>query len=161
MRPAKAVARQRQKLEEQGLPEFVSDFTLISIVFHGKSLKWEIRHRRRTQQWYAGCEIPPATRLHRTPVQKWIRRYPNVIERSQISFGGIQFKIRCQIHACICRGRPGAEFVQQAVAQLPWVHLGTLPDKLRTREERDWYLTKAVHRGGGQDVVVFSNIDNH
>ena len=56
---------------------------------------------------------------------------------------------------------PGAEFVQQAVAQLPWVHLSTLPDKLRTREERDWYLTKAVHRGGGQDVAVLSNIDNH
>jgi len=29
--------------------------------------------------------------------------------------------------------------VQQAAAQLLWFHLCTLIDKLKTREERDWY----------------------
>lgn len=39
---------------------------------------------------------------------------------------------------------PELEFVQQAAAQLPWFHLCTLIDKLKTRELRDWYLAKAV-----------------
>ena len=32
---------------------------------------------------------------------------------------------------------PDAEFVQQVAAQLPWFHLCTLIDKLKTREARD------------------------
>ena len=32
---------------------------------------------------------------------------------------------------------PGAEFVQQAAAQLPWFHLCTLIDKVKSREARD------------------------
>ncbi|MFA7383477.1 MAG: DUF1016 N-terminal domain-containing protein [Desulfurivibrionaceae bacterium] len=35
---------------------------------------------------------------------------------------------------------PDGEFVQQAAAQLPWFHLCTLIDKLKTPDERDWYL---------------------
>ena len=35
---------------------------------------------------------------------------------------------------------PDAEFVQQAAARLPWFHLCTLIDRLKTREQRDWYL---------------------
>ena len=35
---------------------------------------------------------------------------------------------------------PEPEFVQQAAARLPWFHLCTLIDKLKTREERDWYV---------------------
>jgi predicted nuclease of restriction endonuclease-like (RecB) superfamily len=42
---------------------------------------------------------------------------------------------------------PEAEFVQQAAAQLPWFHVCTLLDKLKTREERSWYLTQAVEHG--------------
>ena len=42
---------------------------------------------------------------------------------------------------------PEAEFVQQTAAQLPWFHLCTLLDKLRTREERSWYLAQALEHG--------------
>jgi hypothetical protein len=35
-----------------------------------------------------------------------------------------------------------AEFVQQTAAQLLWFHLCTLLDKLKNREERDWYMAK-------------------
>jgi len=49
---------------------------------------------------------------------------------------------------------PEAEFVQQAAAQLPWFHLCTLIDKLKTREERDWYLAKAVEYNWSRNVLV-------
>ncbi|MFZ3047395.1 MAG: PDDEXK nuclease domain-containing protein [Desulfatirhabdiaceae bacterium] len=49
---------------------------------------------------------------------------------------------------------PEPEFVQQAAAQLPWFHLCTLIDKLSTREERDWYLSKAVEYNWSRNVLV-------
>ena len=49
---------------------------------------------------------------------------------------------------------PGAEFVQQAAAQLPWFHLCTLIDKLKTREERDWYLAKAAECNWSRNILV-------
>ena len=39
---------------------------------------------------------------------------------------------------------PDAEFVQQAAAQLPWFHLCTLIDKLKTPEERSGCLDKTT-----------------
>lgn len=48
---------------------------------------------------------------------------------------------------------PDAEFVQQAAAQLPWFHLCTLLDKLKTREERDWYLVKAAQHNWSRNVL--------
>ena len=47
---------------------------------------------------------------------------------------------------------PDSEFVQQAAAQLPWFHL--LIDKLKTREERDWYLSQAVEHNWSRNVLV-------
>lgn len=49
---------------------------------------------------------------------------------------------------------PDPKFVQQAAAQLPWFHLCTLIDKLTTREERDWYLAKAVEYNWSRNVLV-------
>ncbi|MEO5340658.1 MAG: PDDEXK nuclease domain-containing protein [Magnetococcus sp. MYC-9] len=49
---------------------------------------------------------------------------------------------------------PESEFVQQAAAQLPWFHLCTLIDKLKTREERDWYLAKAVEYNWSRNILV-------
>lgn len=49
---------------------------------------------------------------------------------------------------------PDAEFVQQAAAQLPWFHLCTLLDKLKTREERDWYLSKAVLHNWSRNMLA-------
>ena len=39
---------------------------------------------------------------------------------------------------------PDTEFVQQAVAQLPWGHNLVLLDRLNTETERRWYAAKAV-----------------
>jgi len=49
---------------------------------------------------------------------------------------------------------PDAEFVQQAAAQLPWFHLCTLIDKLKTREQRDWYLRQAVEHNWSRSILV-------
>ncbi|WP_298218410.1 PDDEXK nuclease domain-containing protein, partial [Halothiobacillus sp.] len=55
---------------------------------------------------------------------------------------------------------PDAEFVQQAAAQLPWFHLCTLLDKLKTREERDWYLAKVVQHNWSRNILVMQ-IETH
>ena len=49
---------------------------------------------------------------------------------------------------------PDSEFVQQAAAQLPWFHLCTLIDKLKIREERDWYLAKASEHNWSRNILV-------
>jgi predicted nuclease of restriction endonuclease-like (RecB) superfamily len=46
------------------------------------------------------------------------------------------------------------EFVQQAAAQLPWFHLCTLIDKLKSPEDRDWYLHKAIEHNWSRNVLV-------
>jgi predicted nuclease of restriction endonuclease-like (RecB) superfamily len=55
---------------------------------------------------------------------------------------------------------PDAEFVQQAAAQLPWFHLCTLLDKLKTREERNWYLARAVQHNWSRNILVMQ-IETH
>lgn len=49
---------------------------------------------------------------------------------------------------------PDPEFVQQAAAQLPWFHLCTLLDKLDGRDERDWYLIKAIEHAWSRNILV-------
>lgn len=49
---------------------------------------------------------------------------------------------------------PEVEFVQQAAAQIPWFHLCTLLDKLKTREERDWYLSKTIEHNWSRNILV-------
>ncbi|MDQ1817432.1 PDDEXK nuclease domain-containing protein [Massilia sp. CCM 9210] len=49
---------------------------------------------------------------------------------------------------------PEPEFVQQVAAQLPWFHLCTLLDKLKTRAERDWYLVQAVEHNWSRNVLA-------
>lgn len=49
---------------------------------------------------------------------------------------------------------PEVEFVQQVAAQLPWFHLCPLIDKLKTPDEREWYLAKAIEHGWSRNVLV-------
>ena len=48
---------------------------------------------------------------------------------------------------------PDREFVQQAVAQLPWGQNLLLLTKLKTREEREWYAAKAIENGWSRTVM--------
>lgn len=49
---------------------------------------------------------------------------------------------------------PDGEFVQQVAAQLPWFHLCILLDKLKTPDEREWYLAKAIEHNWSRSVLV-------
>jgi len=49
---------------------------------------------------------------------------------------------------------PEAEFVQAALAQLPWYHQIALLDKLADRDARRWYAAKAVEHGWSRSVLV-------
>lgn len=48
---------------------------------------------------------------------------------------------------------PDAEFVQQAVAQLPWGHNLVLLDRLNSSDERCWYAAKALEHGWSRNVL--------
>ncbi|MNF39558.1 hypothetical protein D3C85_356030 [compost metagenome] len=48
---------------------------------------------------------------------------------------------------------PEAEFVQQAVAQLPWGHNLVLLDRLNTEIERRWYAAKAIEHNWSRNVL--------
>ena len=49
---------------------------------------------------------------------------------------------------------PEIEFVQQAIAQLPWGHQTRLLDRIKDRPTREWYLNAAVEHGWSQNVLV-------
>ena len=49
---------------------------------------------------------------------------------------------------------PDAEFVQQAVGQLPWGHNLVLLSKLKTELERRWYAAKAIEHNWSRNVLV-------
>lgn len=49
---------------------------------------------------------------------------------------------------------PDAEFVQQAVAQLPWGHNLVLLDRLDRQEDRRWYVQKAITHNWSRNVLV-------
>ncbi len=49
---------------------------------------------------------------------------------------------------------PDGEFVQAALAQLPWYHQLALLDKLQTTEERQWYAAQALENGWSRNVLV-------
>ena len=49
---------------------------------------------------------------------------------------------------------PGIEFVQQAVAQIPWGHNVVLLDKLSDNETRLWYAEQTAANGWSRNVLV-------
>ena len=55
---------------------------------------------------------------------------------------------------------PDLEFVQQAVAQLPWGQNLLLLTKLKNREEREWYVAQAIEHGWSRNVM-WHHISTH
>lgn len=49
---------------------------------------------------------------------------------------------------------PDSEFVQGVLAQLPWYHRLALLDKLRSEDERRWYVAKAIEHNWSRNVLV-------
>ncbi|MDR0415762.1 MAG: PDDEXK nuclease domain-containing protein, partial [Propionibacteriaceae bacterium] len=54
------------------------------------------------------------------------------------------------------------EFLQRHVKELPWGHVTALLDRLSTRDERDWYATRAATEGWNRNVLEhFIKVDLH
>ena len=49
---------------------------------------------------------------------------------------------------------PDSSIVQQAAAQLPWFHNCVLLDKVKSPEERLWYVHKAIEFGWSRNILV-------
>lgn len=49
---------------------------------------------------------------------------------------------------------PAAEIVKQLVSQIPWGHIIRLIQKVKSPEEREWYLRRTIEHGWGRDVMV-------
>ena len=102
--------------------------------------------------WQIGCDI-----LARQAEQGWGAK---VIERLALDLRNAFPQMKgfsprnLKYMRAFAEAWPDAEFVQQAAAQLPWFHLCTLIDKLKTREERDWYLAKAVEYNWSRNILV-------
>ncbi len=50
---------------------------------------------------------------------------------------------------------PKEEFVQQAVAQIPWGHNVRILDKTKTLEEREFYVRKTIENGWSRNVLIW------
>lgn len=46
------------------------------------------------------------------------------------------------------------QFVQQAVAQIPWGHIVVLLDKILNDKTRNWYIQKTLENGWSRNVLV-------
>ena len=49
---------------------------------------------------------------------------------------------------------PDEAIVQEVLAQLPWYHQLALLDKLRTRDEREWYAARAIEHGWSRNILA-------
>jgi predicted nuclease of restriction endonuclease-like (RecB) superfamily len=50
---------------------------------------------------------------------------------------------------------PDEQFVQQAVAQIPWGHNVRILDYVKSPEEREFYIHKTIENGWSRDVLVW------
>ncbi len=102
--------------------------------------------------WQIGCDI-----LVRQAEQGWgakvIERLAHDLRAAFPDMKGFSPRNLKYMRA-FAEAWPEADFVQQAAAQLPWFHLCTLLDKLKTREERDWYLAKVVQHSWSRNILV-------
>lgn len=102
--------------------------------------------------WQIGCDI-----LTRQSTQGWgakvIERLAHDLRAAFPEMKGFSPRNLKYMRA-FAEAWPEIEFVQQAAAQIPWFHLCTLLDKLKTREERDWYLSKTIEHNWSRNILV-------
>lgn len=102
--------------------------------------------------WHIGCDI-----LERQQAQGWgakvIDRLANDLRAAFPDMKGFSPRNLKYMRA-FAEAWPENTFVQQAAAQMPWFHICTLIDKLKTNETREWYAAKAVEHGWSRNVMV-------
>lgn len=48
------------------------------------------------------------------------------------------------------------EFVQQAVAQIPWGHITHILDRIKAPETRKWYIAKTIENGWSRNILLMN-----
>ena len=71
-----------------------------------------------------------------------------------VPFGDDSIAVRRQYMRAFAEAWPDADFVQEALAQLPWYHQLALLDKLKTTDARRWYAQKAIDNNWSRNVLV-------
>ena len=90
---------------------------------------------------------------HKTWGSKFIE---NLAADIRIAFPNVKgYSVRnLKYMAKLANTYPDEEFVQQAVAQIPWGHNTVLLDKLSSSEERLWYAEKVIENGWSRNVLI-------
>lgn len=108
--------------------------------------------------WQIGSEI-----LARQSIQGWgakvIERLAHDLRTAFPSMKGFSPRNLKYMRA-FAEAWPNSEFVQAVLAQLPWYHQIALLDKLKTMDERRWYVQKAITHNWSRNVLVMQ-IETH
>ena len=90
---------------------------------------------------------------HKTWGSKFIE---NLAADIRISFPNVKgYSVRnLKYMAKFAETYPDEEFVQQAVAQIPWGHTVVLLDKFSDSTVRNWYIEKTIENGWSRNVLI-------
>ncbi|HZG44293.1 MAG TPA: DUF1016 N-terminal domain-containing protein, partial [Longimicrobium sp.] len=95
--------------------------------------------------WQIGGRI-----LVRQNQQRWgakvIQRLSQDLSREFPDSSGFSSRNLAYMRA-FAEAYPDEEFVQQAVAQIPWGHITLLLGKVKNAAEREWYVRQTVENG--------------
>lgn len=80
----------------------------------------------------------------------------NLAADIRISFPNVKgYSVRNLKHmAKFAETHPDEEFVQQAVAQIPWSHNTIILDKVKDADQRVWYIQKTTENGWSHNVLI-------
>lgn len=102
--------------------------------------------------WHIGREI-----MTRQAAEKWgakiIERLAADLRREFPEMRGFSPRNLKYMRALV-EAWPEEEFVQQVVAQLPWGHNVRILDYLKSPDDREWYLRKAIEHGWSRNILV-------
>ena len=102
--------------------------------------------------WSIGREI-----LSRQQAQGWGGKVIDSLARDlHRSFPGMQglSPRNLKYMRAFAEAWPDEAIVQQAAAQMPWFHNCVLLDKVKTEEERRWYIQQTIANGWSRNVLV-------
>lgn len=90
---------------------------------------------------------------HKTWGSKFIE---NLAADIRIAFPNVKgYSVRnLKYMAKLANTYPDEEFVQQAVAQIPWGHTVVLLDKFLDDTVRNWYINKTIENGWSRNVLI-------
>lgn len=103
--------------------------------------------------WHIGKEI-----LARQKEAGWgakiIERLSNDLRREFPSMKGLS-RTNLLYMRSFAENWPDEEFVHRLGGQIPWKHNCVLLDKVKSREERVWYITQTVEHGWSRNVLEY------